>query len=393
MDIALCYPNLIPARGGCETYIIDLARRLAADGHGIHLYASKWDAAALPRGVCVSPVPVPECPRFRRPWLFGAACLRALRAVHHDVSLGFDKTWGLDVLYPQGGLHVATIAHNHRIPASKVGRGLAQLCSWLDLGYWSFRRLERRQYLGARPPLVIVNSQMVAEHFRQHYGIDAAQLRRVPNAIDPRRFHAPDRAALRAAMRERWRVPTGTTAALFAAMNYPLKGLAPLLHAVQRLPAQLPFVLLVAGNPRTRRARWLAQRLGVHERVRFVGHCPDMRRAYFAADFLVHPTFYDPCSLVVLEALACGLPVITTRYNGASELLTGEEGFVIDEPHDHAKLAACMEQLSSASVRARCATAAHAAARRWTFDDHYVHLLAVLQEAAQRRQSARRAAG
>ena len=110
MDIALCYPHVVPARGGCETYIVDVARRLAADGHAVHLYAAKWDARALPGRVQVHPVHLPECLRFRRPWLFGAACLRALQARRHEVSLGFDKTWGQDVLYPQGGLHVATVA-------------------------------------------------------------------------------------------------------------------------------------------------------------------------------------------------------------------------------------------------------------------------------------------
>ena len=81
----------------------------------------------------------------------------------------------------------------------------------------------------------------------------------------------------------------------------------------RRSPANL--ILVGPGNDRQHLAE-LARSLGIAERVRFAGHCPDMRNAYFAADFLVHPTFYDPCSLVVLEALACGLPVITTACNG-----------------------------------------------------------------------------
>ena len=81
-----------------------------------------------------------------------------------------------------------------------------------------------------------------------------------------------------------------------------------------------------------------------------------MRNCYFAADFFVHPTFYDPCSLVVLEALACGLPVITTRYNGAAEVLhPPREGFVIDDPHDLDQLAGAMKQLLDPARRAACA--------------------------------------
>src|SRR5438270_7259046 len=103
MDIALCYESVLPARGGCEHYIADLARRLAADGHAVHLYASRWDADALPAGIRCHALAAPRGPRFLRPWRFGAACLDALRGARHDVSVGFNKTWGQDVLYPQAG--------------------------------------------------------------------------------------------------------------------------------------------------------------------------------------------------------------------------------------------------------------------------------------------------
>ena len=130
-----------------------------------------------------------------------------------------------------------------------------------------------------------------------------------------------DRPKRRVEGRERWGVQPEETVALFAAMNYRLKGLEPLLRAVALLPSESPFRLLVAGGSDTAVFERLARRLKIAERVRFVGYCADMRNCYFAADFFVHPTFYDPCSLVVMEALACGLPVITTRYNGAAEVM------------------------------------------------------------------------
>jgi UDP-glucose:(heptosyl)LPS alpha-1,3-glucosyltransferase len=123
--------------------------------------------------------------------------------------------------------------------------------------------------------------------------------------------------------------------------------------------------------------------------VRFLGYCPDTRDCYFAADFLVHPTFYDPCSLVVLEALACGLPVVTSRFNGASELLSPpREGYVIDDPHDHGRLAWCLSQLLDPVRRAACAQAARQAAQGWTFEQHYQQLLQVFGEAAARKKAA-----
>ena len=80
MNIALCYDQVFPARGGCGTYITDLARCLVADGHEVHLYASRWEPAALPASLRYHPLPLLYGPRFLRPWRFAAACRRALGA-------------------------------------------------------------------------------------------------------------------------------------------------------------------------------------------------------------------------------------------------------------------------------------------------------------------------
>jgi UDP-glucose:(heptosyl)LPS alpha-1,3-glucosyltransferase len=389
MNIAFCYDSVLPARGGCATYIADLARRLVADGHEVHLYACRWDAAALPAAVRYHALPPPRGPRFLRPWRFGAACERAVKAGGHQVSVGFDKTWGQDVLYPQGGLHSASAAHNLLKYRQPWMRSLVALARKADLAHWSFRALERRQYLGPRRPLVVAISEMVREHFRRYLGIAASELRVVRCAIDPVRFAEHDRPRRRVEWRERWGIGPSETVALLAAINYRLKGLEPLLHAVKLLPAGRPFRLLVVGSNKTGPYERLARRLGVADRVCFAGYCADMRNGYFAADFLVHPTFYDPCSLVVLEALACGLPVITSRCNGASELLSPlREGYVIDDPHEHERLAWCLEQLLDAERRSACAHAARQTAAQWTFEHHYRQLLQVFAEAAARKHAA-----
>jgi UDP-glucose:(heptosyl)LPS alpha-1,3-glucosyltransferase len=389
MRIAFCYENVLPARGGCETYIADLARHLVDDGHEVHLYACHWDAAALPGALQYHALSVPRGPRFLRPWRFAAACEQALRGAAHHVSIGFDKTWGQDVLYPQGGLHSASAAYNLRKYRRPLMRGLAWLVKSLDLAHWSFTRLERRQYLAANRPLVVVNSHMVARHFEHYYDIDPEELRVVPSAIDSGRFCEHDRPRRRLEWREQWGIGPEETVGLFVAMNYRLKGLEPLLHAVRHMPSWPPFRLLVVGNARTRSYERLARRLGISPAVRFLGPRRDVQNCYFAADFLVHPTFYDPCSLVVLEALACGLPVITTRCNGASELLTPpREGYVIANPHDHTRLAWCLGQLLDPARRAACAQAARRTAAQWTFAHHYRAMLQVFAEAAARKRAA-----
>src|SRR5438552_2892231 len=168
MNIAFCYESVLPARGGCETYIADLARRLLADRHEVHLYACRWDAKALPAGLVYHALPAQRGPRFLRPWRFGRQCARALRGAGHDVTIGFDKTWGQDVLYPQGGLHAASADHNLRKYASPVLRKLARVVKWFDPAHFSYTMIERRQYLSNQPSSIVVNSHMVRDHFMRH---------------------------------------------------------------------------------------------------------------------------------------------------------------------------------------------------------------------------------
>jgi UDP-glucose:(heptosyl)LPS alpha-1,3-glucosyltransferase len=395
MNIAFCFESVLPSRGGCETYIASLARRLALDGHEVHLYACRWDASELPANLRYHPVQIPRHPRFLRPWHFSSACAKLLVDSPHDVTVGFDKIAGLDVIYPQGGLYAACAHHNLLKYRSPLVRQLARVLKVFDPAHHSFLSMERMQYrIGAsgRPghrPLVVAISEMVRGHFVKYAGFAPEDLRVVRIATNAERFDERDRPRRRDQWRQQWGFKADDVVALFAGINYRLKGLEPLLHAVARVRHEGPLQLLVAGKPETKPFERLARKLGIADRVRFIGYCRDMRNCYFAADLFVHPTFYDPCSNVVLEALACGLPVITSRYNGASEMLNPpREGYVIDDPHDHAELADCLAQLLDSRRRSECASAARRAAAGWTFEHHYREMLRVFTEAAGRRRQA-----
>jgi UDP-glucose:(heptosyl)LPS alpha-1,3-glucosyltransferase len=396
VNIAFCHESVLPERGGCETYIADLTRRLLADRHQVHLYACRRDEAALPPALEFHAVPPVRGPRFLRPWRFGRRCLRALEGHGHDVTVGFDKVWGLDILYPQGGLHTASAEHNLKKYALPLTRTLARVLKTLDLAHWSYTWLERRQYLSGLPTQIIVNSDMVRDHFASRLKISPDLIRVIPSAIDPGRFPQHDRLRRRQEGRQQWDLAPADIVGLFVAKNYHLKGLGALLEAVAALlqrpefrAAPPPFRLLVCGNDDTRAYERQATRLKIAPHVRFAGQFPDIRTAFFSADFLVHPTFYDPCSLVVLEAMACDLPVITSRDNGASELMHPlQEGFVIDDPHDATHLAWCLAQMLDPARRRACAQAARRTAAQWTFEHHYRQIVQAFHEVAQRKQVA-----
>lgn len=389
MDIAFCYESVLPERGGCETYIAALAQRLVTDGHRVHLYASRWDVDRLPKQLEYHHVPVPTWPRALRPWRFGSSVLNALKGHEHDVTVGFDKTWGLDVLYPQGGLYAASSDQNLIKIRNPLQRKIMSVVKQFDPAHFSFTTLERRQYLSPQRSIIIAISDMVRQHFQNYYKISSSDLRMVRIAFNPDRFVENDRLKRRMECRTKWSLNPEDNVALFCGMNYRLKGLEPLLHAVKLMPENPKFRLVVVGSPNFRSMERIARKLGILDRVRFVGYQSDMRDGYFSADFFIHPTFYDPCSHVITEAMACGLPVITTRFNGASELMTPpNEGFVIDDPHNHVELASCMTQFLDPAKRLACGQAGRRAAYSWTFDHHYRQMMDVFREAAHRRKSA-----
>ena len=390
MNLALCYPNVIPQQGGCETYIAGLARRLVGDGHAVHLYACRWDAAALPVGIECHAVRLPRCPRFARAWLFSRACSALLTKGRHDASIGFDKIEGVDVYYPQGGEYPASVRLSQEKHPSRIVRAGLRLARRLDPTHQSLLSLERRQ-LARRGSLVVAISEMVRGHLLARGDVSAENVRVLPIAPMADRLREDDRPARRARSRAGWGVGESECVALFAGMNLRLKGIEPLLRAMARL-RDAPLVAVVVGCEPSGSLRRLARRLGVEGRMRFAGYCADMRDAYFGADLLVHPTFYDPCANVVLEALACGLPVITTRLNGAGEQMrcldasgACDEGRLLADPHDDGALADGLRELIDPGHRRTCADAARRAAARWTFDDHYRGLMAILREFHARR--------
>jgi UDP-glucose:(heptosyl)LPS alpha-1,3-glucosyltransferase len=195
-------------------------------------------------------------------------------------------------------------------------------------------------------------------------------------------------------MRREWGLKPETVCFLTAAHNFRLKGVRELLAAAGRLRRRRrDFAVVVVGKGKPWSYRRLAAWHGCADVVQFPGPMRDIERAYSAADVYVQPAWYDPFGLVVLEAWACGLPVITTRFTGAGELMVeGREGYCIDTPADVDGLVGCMNNLFEAGLRLRMGRAARALAEQHTQEHQFRDLMAVFERAAAESGSPRRAA-
>nr|WP_258539294.1 glycosyltransferase family 4 protein [Dissulfurirhabdus thermomarina] len=188
-------------------------------------------------------------------------------------------------------------------------------------------------------------------------------------------------AGLRDEARRAWGLPPEAVVFALVAHNFALKGVDALVRAAERLAPGRDVRFLVAGRgrpgPYLRRARPEARR-----RFVFTGPVPEVERVYAAADAYVHPTWYDPCSLVVLEAMAGGLPVVTTRFNGAGELVEeGVAGVVLESPADLEGLARALGDLLDGDRRRAMGRAARRIAERHPWSRHFTELRRILLEA------------
>jgi UDP-glucose:(heptosyl)LPS alpha-1,3-glucosyltransferase len=203
--------------------------------------------------------------------------------------------------------------------------------------------VERRMFEGERLRAVICNSQMVKNEILGFFRIDANKIHVIYNGVDTSVFH-PDLKQQRAALREQYAIPADAAVFLFVGSGFERKGLEQTLEAFSGLPESC-YLAVVGHDKHEKRYREAASKSGVSARVQFFGGQGDVKPFYALADAFVLPTLYDPFSNAMLEAMSCGLPLITGNKCGVAELLTdGESGFVC-AAGDTAKIKAAMQAL------------------------------------------------
>ena len=389
MRLALTLQRVDPSKGGAETYVADLCGRLIVAGHDVDLYASRWREGVLPREVRTIKVEPRGWTKLTKIWNFAVDSEAMRRAANrYDCTVGFINTWGDDVLIPQGGVHAASRHANAKRFAAGWRRNLYMLSKQLNpKQLLLYRAIERRQYDPRRSTRFVAVSTMVQGHLHRFLNVAPERVRVIPNAIDADRLKVADPVIVRRAFRAEHGLKPDDLTALFVGHNFWLKGLKPLLEALKlrsdRSPGIRPIHLLVCGGGNLAPFRRMVEDLGLASVVKLFGFQADIRPCFHAADFFALPTYYDPCSLVVFEALACGLPVITTGCNGAGELITpGREGLVVEHPEMIDRLADALDTMIDDDARARMARAAISLGREQSFDRHVSRLVELFREVA-----------
>jgi UDP-glucose:(heptosyl)LPS alpha-1,3-glucosyltransferase len=354
VKIALIILHADAARGGAERYTMDLAGSLGARGHSVSLLASSFQSdQTAGRRVVMAAAGATRTRRY----------LRFLDSVEAEIDPGqYDIVHAMlpvrrcDVYHPHAGIAVEAVSGGHLNKANAARQAIAWMGNRFNVRRNKFAKVEGELLRGGDPPVVLCLSRLIQSVVSRHYpGLPADRLVALFNGIDLKKFDPAIGRERRLQVRDRYGIDSSAVVGLMLAQDFERKGLGPAIEAMGKSP-DAKLVLLVGGKPDPAKYRRLVDGLGLGRRVIFAGPVDDPAAFYQAADFFVLPTRFDPCSLVVLEALAMGLPVISTVRNGACEVMkNGVHGSVLADPDDTAALAEAMSTMTDAEYREKMA--------------------------------------
>ena len=246
-------------------------------------------------------------------------------------------------------------------------------------------RLEKQVYSRQSTALAAVSARtarLVEEYFGRR------DVRVIRNGVDAKYFCPEERLARRGAARRARNYREGDVVLLLIGNDWRNKGLPAVIRAMAEI-RDLPVRLLAVGSDDAGPFRAEAERLDLAEKCRWEAPREDVLELYGAADVYVSPSREDSFGLPVAEAMACGLPVISSSQAGVAQgIRDGEDGFVLGDPTDTKGLAKVLRRLASdAALRASMGNAARTTAAGWNWDEVAAAVWEMLKEAAEKRKA------
>jgi len=260
--------------------------------------------------------------RISRERGFAEAARACWQRENFDIVQSHERIAGCDIFRAGDGVHRVWLEQRARIVPS-----FQRLLTHFS-GYHRYvMAAEEEMFRSDSLKKIICNSLMVKNDIMRCFQVPEEKFAVIYNAIDAQRFQ-PAAAAERQQSREKLNLPTNARVMIYVGSGFERKGLKASITAIAATDAHL---LVVGQDKQQSHYAELARSLGCESRIHFVGVQNNVIPFYHAADGLLLPTLYDPFPNVILEAMACGLPVITSFTCGGAEFIVqGEQGFVCD---------------------------------------------------------------
>ena len=374
MRIAFAIMKLFPG-GGLQRDCVEIARYCRQRGHEVVIFTSFKDASDFADDLAVAVLPIRQSTNHRMLEDFARSFRWVASLQAFDLVVGFDKLTHLDVLYCAD--------------PSVYFRMTAERFRFLIPRYRTYLALERATFEPERKTKVVMLSRKQLNEYRNVWHTPPERLSLLPPTISSARRHPEYRInGVRAALRTELGLMPRDWLWIAIGVQPHTKGLDRTMAALREFPmAKLLVIGLTETSTRAARAMAArARRLGLENRISFLGHREDIAEVMAAADLLVHPARRDTTGTVILEAVVNGLPVVTTSVCGYAEhVVAAEAGIVIDEPFRSRAFAAALSAAEDAARRSRwSASAEHYGAQSFLYDGRTRAAEMILSAAAER---------
>jgi UDP-glucose:(heptosyl)LPS alpha-1,3-glucosyltransferase len=387
--IALAVEKFSRQAGGAESYAISLASTLVEFGWEVHLFGETWDGE--PSMAIFHEISIPRfLPNWAKATLFALKHKKMVMSEKFDVIIGFGNTLYMNVYQSHGGVHWYSTNRKVYAERSTIARFIKRFINIISIQKWARAWIESAPFRLNPRPRIIAISHMIQEDMESFFHVKKNEIDIVYNGVDVTKYNIKLRQHLRRPLRERLRIPEDDVVFLFISYDLKKKGIVSLVEAASLLKSsghENFKIIIVGGLPYPSLSRRIKhQRL--EDTIIFTGRTPSAEEYYAGSDVFVLPTYYDACSLVVIEAMACGLPSITTTYNGASGIMTdGKDGFIIPHPPDPADLEEKMRFLMIPERREQMSQEASRTGMNYTTDRNHKDMISIFNEVAMSRKS------
>jgi UDP-glucose:(heptosyl)LPS alpha-1,3-glucosyltransferase len=373
MKIALVRKDYTRRKGGAEGYVVSLSKQLATMGHEVHVFANRIETDET-NGVSFHRVPIPGLRTFLRHVWFAKNAEKMLREEEYDIINGLSRIWYQDIYRIGDPLFIHWLQCH---PPNFIDRVLGHL----NPKQRTMLSLEKRIFRSPMLRRTIAISRLDCDLLQRYYSVPPGKIRVIYNGVNHGRFN-PGNRKFRSEVLAGFGVPENKTVLLFVGMDFKRKGLAHLIAALERLGTELRCVhCLILSNDNPKKYVQQAQKLRVDGSITFAAATPDVEKVYGAADIFVFPTLYDPFANVHLEALASGVPVITTAAAGGAEVIDdGKNGFVLREAQDTESMAQRILELLNPVNRRRMSEEAVESVKDFTVERNAREVAALYEE-------------
>lgn len=344
--------------GGAENMAFQLCERLAAmPEFDMHVFARKWDLG--PSLATFHKVPMIHFPRWLQPISFAGFAQRRIAGMAFDLVHSHERIFRMDLMTFHGIPHETWIREMRRKPLSGFDRATC----------WA----EKKGIENPALKMILPVSTLVKKELSRHYAISEDRVSIVHPGVSIERFSGLNARVCRDRIRARHGLSATDVVICFVGMNFEIKRLDLTIQAIAGMrqdgvSAPLPR-LLVVGKGNSGPYLKMAGDLGIRDRIVFAGITDEVEAYYLASDMFVMPSHMDTFGLVVLEAMAAGLPVVISPTVGAADLVThGGNGLILPGNPSARDMTPCLIRLMHPELRQSMGEAARLVAKNHDWD-------------------------